>query len=56
MFVDAVEVPSYEVPYENVVPSNPTLEDMKQKVVVERVRPPLDKSWQEDEVRKQSIS
>ena len=34
-----------------MVPSDPSMEDMKVKVVDEGLRPPLDPSWKYDEVR-----
>lgn len=43
-------LPPYEIAYHNVVPSDPTMEDMKKKVVDEGVRPPLDPSWKNNEV------
>ena len=43
-------MPPYEVPYHNVVPNDPSLEDMKKMVVEEGVRPPIDPKWKNDEV------
>ena len=42
---------AYEIPYQNMVPSDPSMEDMKKKVVDEGARPPIDPNWKEDEVR-----
>ncbi len=41
---------AHEVPYNNVVPSDPTLEEMRLKVVEEKYRPPVDTTWKNDEV------
>ena len=41
-----------EIPYQYVVPSDPTREDMKKAVVMQKLRPPLDAGWKNDEVSK----
>ena len=43
-------MPPYEIPYHNVVLSDPTLEDMKKMVVDDHIRPPVDANWKNDEV------
>ena len=40
----------YEVPYFDMLPSDPTLEDVKKIVVVEKMRPGIPNRWYRDEV------
>ena len=50
MSLHAGEAPPYTIPYQNLVPNDPSFDDMKKVVVTERVRPPLDPNWKNDEV------
>lgn len=38
------------MPYQNMVPTDPSFEDMKKVVVVEKKRPPLPNRWNQSEV------
>lgn len=40
----------YLMPYQNMVPTDPSFEDMKKVVVVEKKRPPLPNRWNQSEV------
>ncbi|XP_024938312.1 bone morphogenetic protein receptor type-1A isoform X3 [Cephus cinctus] len=40
----------YSLPYQDVVPSNPSFEDMKLVVCVKRLRPPMPTRWESDTV------
>lgn len=44
------EVASHEIPYSNLVPSDPSLEQMRKVVVTDKVRPPLNPTWKNDEM------
>ena len=48
LFVDTAE--EYLMPYQNMVPLDPSFEDMKKVVVVEKKRPPLPDRWNQAEV------
>ena len=41
----------YEVPYQGLVPPDPSFEEMKRCVVVERRQPTIPAWWGQDEVR-----
>ena len=44
------EVGEYQVPYQNCVPNDPSIEDMKKIVVTEGLRPDLEERWKTSEV------
>ena len=46
------EVGEYQVPYQNCVPNDPSIEDMKKVVVTDEVRPDIDERWIKNEVKK----
>lgn len=41
----------YELPFYDMVPSDPTLDDMRKVVCVEKLRPTIPNRWQTNEVR-----
>ena len=42
---------AYELPFQGLVPPDPSFEDMKRLVVIERRQPPIPERWQKDQVR-----
>ena len=48
MYIDTAE--EYLMPYQNMVPMDPSFEDMKKVVVVEKKRPPFPDKWNQSEV------
>lgn len=44
------EVGEYQVPYQNCVPNDPSIEDMKKVVVTQGIRPDIDERWKKSEV------
>ena len=47
----AGEVGECQVPYQNCVPNDPSIEDMKRVVVTQELRPDIDQRWSKNEVR-----
>ena len=45
----------YQMPYQNLVPADPSFEDMKKTVVTEKLRPTLPNRWTQSEVRRQLL-
>lgn len=43
-------VEEYQLPYYNMVPSDPSYEDMREVVCVKRLRPVVSNRWNSDEV------
>lgn len=43
-------VEEYQLPYYNMVPSDPSYEDMREVVCVKRLRPIVSNRWNSDEV------
>ena len=46
----AGDVGEYQVPYQNCVPNDPSIEDMKKVVVTQEIRPGIDERWNSHEV------
>jgi hypothetical protein len=44
------DVGEYQVPYQNCVPNDPSIEDMKKIVVTQEIRPGIDERWNNHEV------
>lgn len=44
------DVGEYQVPYQNCVPNDPSIEDMKKVVVTQEIRPGIDERWNKHEV------
>ena len=44
------EVGEYQVPYQNCVPNDPSIDDMKKVVVTQGIRPDIDERWKKSEV------
>lgn len=44
------DVGEYQVPYQNCVPNDPSIEDMKKVVVTQGIRPGIDERWDNHEV------
>ena len=44
------DVGEYQVPYQNCVPNDPSIEDMKKVVVTQEIRPGIDERWNSHEV------
>lgn len=44
------DVGEYQVPYQNCVPNDPSIEDMKKAVVTQEIRPGIDERWNSHEV------
>ena len=40
----------YQMPYHNLVPTDPSFEDMKKTVVIDKRRPTLPNRWTQSEV------
>ena len=49
MRVQEKKASAYMQPYENMVPNDPTFEEMKRVVCEEGRRPPIDSTWISDE-------
>jgi len=47
-------VEDYQLPYYDMVPSDPSYEDMLEVVCVKGLRPTVSNRWNSDEVRKSS--
>ena len=45
----------YEIPYYDMLPSDPSFEDVKKVVVIEKVRPGIPNRWYRDEVSVDTI-
>lgn len=46
----------YQLPYYDLVPSDPSIEDMKKVVCEQKLRPNIPNQWQSCEVRRESLS
>ena len=44
------DVGEYQVPYQNCVPNDPSIEDMKKVVVTQEIRPDINERWNSNEV------
>lgn len=51
MFSGIVE--EYQLPYHDLVPSDPSYEDMREIVCIKKLRPSFPNRWSSDEVRLQ---
>lgn len=49
-------VEEYQIPYYDVVPNDPSFEDMKKVVATDKQRPVVPNRWSSDEVEKQRVN